>query len=47
LRKLNEKEKFFKNMIALEHPRFIMQYKAKSKDVYIKKYVDAFESVLG
>ena len=47
LRKLNEKEKFFKNIIALEHPRFIMQYKAKSKDVYIKKYVDAFESVLG
>jgi len=47
LRKLNEKEKFFKNIIALEHPRFIMQYKAMSKDVYIKKYVDAFESVLG
>jgi len=47
LRKLNEKEKFFKNIIALEHPRFIMQYKAMSKDVYIKKYVDAFEGVLG
>jgi len=46
LRKLNEKEKFFKNIIALEHPRFIMQYKAMSKDVYIKKYVDAFEGVL-
>ena len=46
LRKLNEQEKFFKNIIALEHPRFIMQYKAPSKDVYIKKYIDAFESVL-
>jgi hypothetical protein len=46
LRKLNDKEHFFKNIVALEHPRFIMQYKAKSKDVYIKKYVDAFNSVL-
>jgi len=46
LRKLNDKEHFFKNIIALEHPRFIMQYKARSKDVYIKKYIDAFNSVL-
>jgi hypothetical protein len=46
LRKLNEQEKFFKNIIALEHPMFIMQYKAPSKAVYIKKYIDAFESVL-
>ena len=46
LRKLNDQEHFFKNIVALEHPRFIMQYKAKSKDVYIKKYVAAFNSVL-
>jgi len=46
LRKLNEKEHFFKNIVALEHPRFIMQYKLRSKDVYIKKYIDAFNSVL-
>ncbi|HZY35361.1 MAG TPA: uracil-DNA glycosylase family protein [Mucilaginibacter sp.] len=46
LRKLNDKEHFFKNIIALEHPRFIMQYKSRSKDIYIKKYIDAFNSVL-
>jgi hypothetical protein len=46
LRKLNEKEKFFKKIVALEHPRFIMQYKAPSKAAYIKKYIDAFISVL-
>ncbi|MDB5131071.1 MAG: hypothetical protein JWR02_820 [Mucilaginibacter sp.] len=46
LRKLNEKEKFFKNIVALEHPRFIMQYKSKSKDAYIDKYISAFRRVI-
>jgi hypothetical protein len=39
LRELNEEKKYFKNIIALEHPRFIVQYKAKQKDFYIEKYV--------
>jgi hypothetical protein len=42
LRKLNEEHHFFKKIIALEHPRFIMQYKAKSKQFYIDKYLEAF-----
>jgi hypothetical protein len=46
LRKLNDEKGFFKNIIALEHPRFIMQYKSKSKDAYIDKYISAFNSVL-
>jgi len=46
LRKLNARYHFFKNIVALEHPRFIMQYKSRSKGVYIKKYADAFNSVL-
>lgn len=45
LRKLNEKEKFFKEIIALEHPRFIVQYKSKSKNVYIDKYLSAFQRI--
>jgi hypothetical protein len=45
LRQLNDKHKFFDNIIALEHPRFIMQYKAKSKQLYIDKYLAAFHSV--
>lgn len=45
LRKLNNEHQFFKNIVVLEHPRFIMQYKMRSKQFYIDKYVDAFKSV--
>ena len=41
LLKLNEKYNFFKRIIPLEHPRFIMQYNSKNKDFYLKKYLDA------
>ena len=40
--KLNEEFRFFKKIIPLEHPRFIMQYKSKSKSIYLRKYLDAF-----
>jgi hypothetical protein len=46
LRKLNARENFFAEIIALEHPRFIMQYKAKTKEHYIAKYLEAFQRVL-
>jgi hypothetical protein len=42
IRKLNDEYGFFKKVIALEHPRFIMQYKSKSKQAYIDKYLEAF-----
>ncbi len=45
LRLLNEKYGFFKQIFALEHPRFIMQYKAKSKQYYIDKYIHAFHQI--
>lgn len=45
LRKLNEKHRFFRSIIALEHPRFIIQYKAKSKSEYIARYIRAFQSI--
>lgn len=45
LRKLNEQCHFFNEIIALEHPRFIMQYKARSKQFYIDKYIEAFARV--
>jgi hypothetical protein len=44
LRLLNNKYGFFKKIIALEHPRFIMQYKAKTKLHYIEKYIQAFKN---
>ncbi|MES2374893.1 MAG: uracil-DNA glycosylase family protein [Bacteroidota bacterium] len=40
LRELNEEKKYFAKIIALEHPRFIMQYKAKKKQFYIGKYIN-------
>jgi hypothetical protein len=36
---LNEKEKYFKEIIPLEHPRFIVQYKQKEKQKYIDDYI--------
>jgi hypothetical protein len=46
IRELNEKKKFFKNIKALEHPRYIMQYKSKNKKFYIDKYLAAFKNNL-
>jgi len=43
LRKLNGEFGFFGKIVALEHPRFIMQYRNRSKNAYIDKYLKAFE----
>jgi len=45
LNKLNEEHHFFKQIVPLEHPRFIMQYKNLSRDLYIDKYLSAFRTV--
>lgn len=41
--KLNERHGLFDKVIALEHPRYVMQYKARSMEVYIDKYLAALE----
>lgn len=46
LLKLNESYQFFQKIIPLEHPRFIMQYRQKQKQLYIKKYIQAFQEAL-
>jgi hypothetical protein len=43
LQQLNAKEGYFKKIVPLEHPRFVMQYKSKTKQDYIDKYLRAFE----
>ena len=43
--KLNERLGLFRRIIALEHPRYVMQYKARSIDLYIDKYLAALEEV--
>ena len=40
LLKINEEYHFFHQIIALEHPRFIMQYHSKEKEQYLQKYLD-------
>jgi len=39
LDKLNAQHHFTRELVALEHPRFIMQYRAKQKEDYIAKYL--------
>ncbi len=43
--KLNARLGLFRRIIALEHPRYVMQYKARSIDLYIDKYLAALEEV--
>lgn len=42
--RLNKEMKLFEEIVPLEHPRFIMQYRYKSKEEYITKYLDAFSA---
>ncbi|HEX2899248.1 MAG TPA: uracil-DNA glycosylase family protein [Bacteroidia bacterium] len=39
LNRLNEAHHFFGKVVPMEHPRFIMQYKSKTKDSYIAQYL--------
>jgi hypothetical protein len=43
LLQLNNDLKIFENIIPLEHPRFIMQYRSKQKHLYINKYLSEFD----
>ena len=36
---INEEYKFFKNIVVLDHPRYIMQYRLKKIENYISKYL--------
>jgi len=41
---LNLKYKFFERIVPLEHPRFIMQYRLKKKELYINNYISRLRS---
>lgn len=43
---INDEYGFFKKIYALEHPRFIMQYKRKDIKKYLKKYQRVFLQAL-
>jgi hypothetical protein len=42
---LNNELHLFDNIVPLEHPRFIMQYRSKQKELYINKYLMEFSAV--
>ncbi|MBK8622680.1 MAG: DUF4918 family protein [Saprospiraceae bacterium] len=42
LNQLNKIHGFVNQIVPLEHPRFIMQYKLKTKDQYIDQYLETF-----
>jgi len=44
--KLNKENKYFEKYFVLEHPRYIMQYKRKLINDYIKKYTETFLQAL-
>jgi len=43
LDRLNDEFGFFREIVPLEHPRFIMQYKSREKDSYINSYIEKFQ----
>lgn len=42
IQKLNKEAKLFGELVVLEHPRYIQQYKSKDKQHYIDKFIVAF-----
>jgi Domain of unknown function (DUF4918) len=42
---LNEKYHWFTQIIPVPHPRFIMQYRRKEKDNYIREYLTALKKI--
>ncbi len=43
--RLNERLGMFREVRSLEHPRYVMQYKAKQLDAYIRRYLDALDDL--
>ena len=46
LKKLNEREGLFKEIIPLPHPRRIMQYRRKRVEEFVERYVETLRSLV-
>ena len=44
LLKLNKEHRFFEEILPLPHPRFVMQYRYKKRDEYVRKYLEVLRS---
>jgi len=43
---LNREHQFFEHVLAVAHPRFVMQYKRKSLEQFLEKYAKTFHEAL-
>jgi hypothetical protein len=46
LSSLNERHQWFKTIATVPHPRFIMQYRRRQKDLYIQEYLEQLKKKL-
>lgn len=46
LHRLNEQQGFFDRIVSLDHPRYILQYKAKSVPLYLERYIHTLHDCL-
>ncbi len=40
LKKLNDKHHFFQDLLPLPHPRFVMQYRYRKREEYVRMYLE-------
>lgn len=45
--KINAVHGFFKEIVPLPHPRWVMQYRRKTMEMFVERYVDALKRVIG
>ena len=43
--KINKEYKFFNEIISLPHPRWILQYRSKQKNIYMKEYINKLNNI--
>ncbi|MBL7776223.1 MAG: DUF4918 family protein, partial [Saprospiraceae bacterium] len=46
-KKLNERQGFFREIVPLPHPRWVMQYRRKRADEFAERYVEALQQLAG
>ena len=46
LNRLNEQQNFFDRIVALDHPRYILQYKSKDAPQYLERYIATLHDCL-
>lgn len=47
LQKLNEQEGFFERIVTVDHPRYILQYRAKAIEQYVDTYLTVLSEAVG